>query len=86
MKNNTKIIIGVVILIPIIALIGGIIWFETTTISVDELKQEQALYNEAVENGTINNTTERDELEKEYEESLSRLKGSKERTSNILNN
>lgn len=84
MKKTTKIIIGIVILIPIIAIIGGIIWFEATTVSVDELKQEKALYDEEVENGTINNTTERDELEKEKESTINSILSKRQEISDAI--
>ena len=86
MKRNTKIILGITILIPIIAIIGGIIWFETTTVSVDELKQERTTNNEVVVNETNNTTSKQKDIDEEYESNLEYLKGSKDRASNIVNN
>lgn len=86
MKKNIKIIIGIIgVIIAIFMLIGGLILiYDATTITVDDLKEEETLYNEAVENGTINNTTERDGLEKEKEKTINSILSKRQEISDAI--
>lgn len=59
-------------------------YYEATTITVDDIKQEKTLYNEAVENGTINDTTEKDKLDAKEEAIQNTLENTDQKISDAL--